>query len=94
MTTVLDAEATVTVEFEDLINGVGGSVSADLVIVAGGASCEVHSLLLPDSDLQRPYSGYLTWGGTVPESDVSEDTKQCFGKENTLYIGHQSYIVM
>ena len=94
VTTILNTEATVTVEFEDLINGVEGGVDADLVIVAGGASCHIRSLLLPDSDLQRPYSGYLTWRGTVPESDVSEKARQSFGKENTLYIGDQSYIVM
>lgn len=90
---VLDTEATVTVEYEDLINGVNGSESADLVIVAGGASCSIRSILLPDSNLQRPYSGYLTWRGTVPEIDVSEETKRAFGQENTLYIGNQNYIV-
>ncbi|CAD6588607.1 MAG: hypothetical protein ASARMPREDX12_003384 [Alectoria sarmentosa] len=94
VTGVLDTDTTVTVEYEDLINGVDGRVSADLVILAGGASCDIRSMLLPDLDLQRPYSGYLTWRGTVPESDVSEETKRTFGKENTLYIGAQSYIVI
>ena len=94
VTGVVDAEATVIVEYEDLSSGVDGRVSADLVIVAGGASCELRSLLLPDSDLQRPYSGYLVWRGTVHESDVSEETKRHFDQENTLFIGNQTYVVV
>ena len=94
VTGILDTDATVTVEYEDLMNGGDGSISADLVLVAGGASCNIRSLLLPESDLQRPYSGYLTWRGTVPESDVSEETKRSLGQENTVYIGTQSYVVM
>ena len=94
VTGVLDTDATVTIEYEDLINGIDGSVNADLVIVAGGASCHIRSILLPNSDLERPYSGYLTWRGTVPEREVSKGTKQILGQENTLYIGTRSYIVM
>ena len=91
---MVDAEATVIVEYEDLSSGVDGSVSADLVIVAGGASCEIRSQLLPDSDLQRPYSGYLVWRGTVHESDVSEETKRHFDQENTLFVGNRTYVIV
>ena len=94
VTGVVDAEATVIVEYEDLSSGVKGSVSADLVVVAGGAGCEIRSLLLPDSDLQRPYSGYLVWRGTVHESDVSEETKRHFDQENTLFVGNQTYVIV
>ena len=94
VTGLVDAEATVIVEYEDLSSGVDSSVSADLVIVAGGASCEIRSLLLPDSDLQRPYSGYLVWRGTVHESDVSEETKRHFDQENTLFVGDQTYVIV
>ena len=83
-----------TVEFDHLINGIHGSAIADLVIVAGVASCDICSILLPDSDLQRPYSGYLTWRGTVPESELSEETERILGQENTLYIETQNHIVM
>ena len=41
-----------------LIKGGTGKVHADLVIAANGANSMIRRTVLPDQDLQRPYSGY------------------------------------
>lgn len=59
------------VVFEDLINGGGGTLHADLVIAADGTNSTVRQTLLPEP--QRPYSGYVAWRGTVPEKEISAE---------------------
>ena len=70
VTSVRQTGSCVTVGYRDLTNDASHELTVDLVIVAGGASCKLRSLLLPEADLQRPYSGYSTWRGSVMERDV------------------------
>ena len=81
----------VEVEFDDLINGGGGVVHADLVIVADGANSIIRQTLLPD--LKHRYSGYVAWRGTVPEKNVSEETVRLFDKRFNVFSMARGHIV-
>lgn len=91
VTNVSYAENRVTVEFDDLVNGGGGSVRADVVVVADGANSTIRQKLLPG--LKHEYSGYVAWRGTVPEKDVSEDTVKLVEKRFTVYAMKRGYII-
>ena len=81
----------VTVEYEDLVDGGGGSIHADLVIVADGFNSVIRQVLLPN--LKRTYSGYVAWRGTVPERDLSEETTRLFDKHFNAFVMSRGYIV-
>ena len=90
-TNVSFADDRVTVEFDDLINGGGGSAYADVVIVADGANSSIRQKLLPG--LKHEYAGYIVWRGTVPEKDVSEETVKLIEKRFTAYVMKRGYTV-
>lgn len=77
------SDESVIVEFEDLIDGGYGEHRADLIIAADGANSIVRRLILPISQLKRPYSGYVAWRGTVPEREISEEINRLFGRGNS-----------
>lgn len=81
----------VAVEYEDLVNGGGGSIHAELVIVADGSNSVIRQLLLPN--LKRTYSGYVAWRGIVPERDLSEETIRLFDKHFNAFVMSRGYIV-
>lgn len=89
---ILDSDGLITVDFDDLINGGGGSIHADLVIAADGSNSSVRQLLQPG--LKRPYAGYVAWRGTIAENDVSEETKKAFDQKTTFFVMDRSYIVL
>ena len=84
-------DGTVTLKFEDLING------------EEGAYRQILSLLQMDADLTsasysflaslRHYAGYLTWRATIPENSISEETQQAFNDKSASYKSHKSYII-
>lgn len=90
-TKVVCADQLVTVEYEDLIRGGGGSVHADLVIAADGSNSSIRQCLLLGS--QHTYSGYVAWRGTVAESEVSQETRQLFDKRFNAFTMKRGYIV-
>lgn len=90
-TKVIYVDHLVTVEYEDKVNGGAGSTHADLVIVADGAHSTIRQQLLPN--VRHHYSGYVAWRGTVPEKEVSEDTRKLFDKRFNVYPMDQGYIV-
>lgn len=92
VTDVSYAKGTLTLRFEDVINGGGGDIEADLVIAADGSQSSIRKLLLPN--LRSTYVGYLTWRATIPEKYVSETTRHAFKGLSTSYAMHQSYIVV
>ena len=81
-----------SVDYEDLISGQHGTMKGHLVIGADGAYSSVRKLML--QGFQPVYAGYLTWRATVPETDVSEDTRQAFENKTTLYTMDRSYMIM
>lgn len=70
-----------SVGFQDK-DGKEGSLEADLVFAADGPSSTVRGLLMPE--VKRTYAGYVAWRGTVLESEVSEETLECF-KEKFVF---------
>ena len=85
-------DGTVTLRYEDLINGGGGSIQADLVIAVDGFRSSVRQLLVPSKP--ATYAGYLTWRATIPEDSISEETQQAFNDKSTSYKMHKSYIIV
>lgn len=67
-----------TVAYEDLLNRKNATCHADLVIVADGANSTIRKLI--ESNTRLRYSGYVAWRGTVPEAEVSDETRRFFDK--------------
>lgn len=91
VTNVTYVDGTVTVYYEDVVNGGQHSLEGDLVIAADGASSSIRPLLLPD--VQRIYSGYIAWRGYVLESELSEETRNILDPRLSWYICKGGYIL-
>jgi 2-polyprenyl-6-methoxyphenol hydroxylase-like FAD-dependent oxidoreductase len=72
----------IEVKYKDR-DGKDGSLRADLVIGADGPSSTIRKILQPE--VERTYAGYVAWRGTVLESEVSEETKECFVEKFTFF---------
>ena len=84
-------DSLVEVEFADISTGGRGFVEADLVIVAEGANSTIRQRLLPN--VRHQYSGYVAWRGTVPEEEVSEETRKLFDTRFNGFTMSQGYLV-
>ena len=74
VTDLVHSQGSIRLGFENMINGGGGEIAADIVIAADGARSTFRELLSPD--LPNHYAGYLAWRGLVAEKDVSETTRE------------------
>ena len=72
-------------------DGVGGSLTADLVIGADGMHSSVRSLV--QARTAKEYSGYVAWRGTVCESDLPLETSEYFASRTCVNILKNTYIV-
>ena len=90
-TKVSYSDQLVTLEYDDLIRGGGGSVQADLVIAADGSNSSVRRCLIPDPACT--YSGFVAWRGTVAERDVSEETRRVFDTRLNIFVFDRSHLV-
>lgn len=63
--------------------GEEGSIVGDMVIGADGPSSTVRKRLQPN--VERTYAGYCALRGTIPEDEVSEETKEAFSERFTFY---------
>lgn len=70
----------------------GWTVTADLVVFADGITSTARRRMFPD--LERHYSGYVGWRGTVPESEVGEETRRLLGKALTYSVARDTHIVL
>lgn len=70
----------------------GRTETADLVVFADGISSTGRKRLFPD--LPREYSGYVGWRGTVPEGEVSEQTRRLLGGALTYSVARDTHIVL
>ncbi|CAG8976910.1 hypothetical protein HYALB_00011859 [Hymenoscyphus albidus] len=68
------------------------SIMADFVIIANGANSSLRAKLFPG--LEREYAGYVAFRGTVPESEVSEETKKVFDPRLSYYTYKNGYILL
>ncbi|MGI5509148.1 FAD-dependent monooxygenase [Streptomyces sp. CA-106131] len=66
--------------------------TADLVVFADGITSTARKRLFPD--LQREYSGYVGWRGTVPENEVSETTRGLLCEALTYSVARDTHIVL
>jgi 2-polyprenyl-6-methoxyphenol hydroxylase-like FAD-dependent oxidoreductase len=82
----------IEVTYEDLLTNEKGTRQADLVILANGANSALHSALLPP--VERAYAGYVAFRGTVPESEVSDESKKTFEQGLTYYSYKTGYILL
>lgn len=64
--------------------------TADLVVFADGVSSTGRRRLLPDFSLE--YSGYVGWRGTVPEIELTEETRNLLGDSLTYSLGPNTQI--
>jgi len=65
---------------------------ADLVVFADGIMSTARKRLFPD--LQREYSGYVGWRGTVPENNVSEATRDLLCEALTYSVARDTHIIL
>ena len=91
---VVDTGDMLKIEFEDLVkqDSTLGTLQAHLVIAADGSTSYLRRLLQPH--LQHKYAGYVAWRGTVPESDLTEQTRGTFGTNTTLHASSGGYIAL
>ena len=68
----------VLVQYTDVLSQSHDSIVSDLVIAADGSSSTIRNIIWPK--VRRHYSGYVSWRGTVPESQVSVATSDYFDK--------------
>ena len=81
----------VMVEYADM-SSKKGILSADLVIAADGPGSTLRRALEPSVLLE--YVGYVTFRGTVPESEISEATKAVFATKLTFYQMYRTHIIV
>ncbi|MGW0997232.1 FAD binding domain-containing protein [Streptomyces sp. NPDC002520] len=70
----------------------GRRVEADLVVFADGINSIGRSLLDPGATLE--YSGYIGWRGTVPEHELSEETRELLGNAVSYSVVPNSHITL
>ncbi|KAH7065854.1 monooxygenase [Paraphoma chrysanthemicola] len=63
--------------------GKTGQMEADLVIGADGPSSTIRSILTPN--VERIYAGYVALRGTVPENEVTPETREAFSERFTFF---------
>jgi hypothetical protein len=56
---------------------------ADLVIAADGPNSSIRAKYLPG--VSRNYAGYIAWRGTVPETEVSDASREIFRRSVTVH---------
>ncbi|KAH7076006.1 monooxygenase [Paraphoma chrysanthemicola] len=63
--------------------GKTGQMEADLVIGADGPSSTIRSIFTPN--VERTYAGYVALRGTVPENEVTLETREAFSERFTFF---------
>jgi 2-polyprenyl-6-methoxyphenol hydroxylase-like FAD-dependent oxidoreductase len=67
----------ISIVVEDLGLGKARILPADLVLGADGRQSTVREIVL-GTRAYRHYAGYVAWRGVVPESELSEKTRESF----------------
>ncbi|KIA75974.1 hypothetical protein HK57_00230 [Aspergillus ustus] len=75
--------AKLSVVVQDLARGQTRTLPADLVIGADGAHSIVRRIFAGEAAVSRRYAGYVAWRGVVPESAVSEETREALRGNKT-----------
>ncbi len=57
-----------------------------------GANSSIRTILEPK--VQKQYSGYVAWRGTVVENEISQESRKIFRQMTTSFAANMSYILM
>jgi 2-polyprenyl-6-methoxyphenol hydroxylase-like FAD-dependent oxidoreductase len=85
------------VTYKDYSNGCHEvNCEADLVLGADGPNSIVRKIFLGAAQVDRKYSGYVAWRGTVPEDQVSDKTREIFSANITYSIlgGEAGHVIL
>lgn len=82
VTDIRENEGSIELGFKDR-SGNPGVCSADMVLAADGPSSTVRKLLAPE--VERTYTGYVAWRGTIPEDIASQSMKDAFVEQLTYF---------
>lgn len=69
-------------------------IGADLVIGADGRYSTVRDLVSTSGPIKAEYSGYVTWRGTVLETEVDPETAKYFENMTSTNVIKGGYIVV
>jgi len=89
-----ESKGVVTVGFVGQVDGkdVEESITADFVIGADGGNSTMRALMgLPAT---KEYSGYVAWRGTVPETELPEETVKYLENQTTINLLKRNYAVV
>lgn len=64
-------------------DGTKGSIFANLLVGADGASSTIRSVLVPE--VKRTYVGYVALRGTVLETETTDSVREAFVEKSALY---------
>lgn len=84
----------VDIELEPLTLGFsnGTVIHPDLAVFADGVGSTARATLLPEA---RPeYSGYVAWRGVVPETELTDSTRQALDDAITYYVYANSHLLV
>lgn len=76
----------------DKTTGTASQLEADYVVGADGPDSFIRSTYIPAS--KRKYVGYIAWRGTVPESEVSQATRDVFRDSVTVHMMDREHCIM
>ena len=70
----------------------GATSEVDLVVFSDGITSVGRERLLPGKDIE--YVGYIGWRGTVPETELSDETRELLADSLSYTFGDQTHICM
>jgi len=65
------------------IAGTDKEIEGDLLIASDGPNSQVRRILQPN--VEREYVGYIGWRGTVPEAEISIESRKILRNSSLLY---------
>lgn len=86
-----DLAGRVKVNFVDANTVTADALFADIMIVADGSNSNIRNTLLPD--VQRGYSSYMCWRGTVREGDIDEKWNALYSEKATFHLMNRTYLL-
>ncbi|GCB27870.1 2,6-dihydroxypyridine 3-monooxygenase [Aspergillus awamori] len=87
-----EKKTTMSLTLLDRKSGDKATMQADLVIGADGPDSFVRKKY--QGHVERKYVGYIAWRGTVPESEVSEETRHLFRRSVTVYMMDKQHCIV
>jgi len=81
----------ITVHYVDIVSGKQNAVDADLVIGADGVHSTVRQLV--EAPVTKEYAGYVSWRGTVKESEMTPEALEFFNDCIPFQLMGRSYLI-